>query len=360
MLSEHIQPDNTLRVCFEILEAAFSLEANSSFAALGFSGLYEEEEVPTSDTCIFTRYVNHRTLDLVQAQVDNMNSRMTRRVEWRLEQASRLPRCFSEGEPMCSTSFQAAGLDGLQLVFYPSGYEGAKSGYCSCFLYCPASSALRCWLSIGNQRREAKLAFATEGFFGRTNFCRLDQCVDAATDEVRVVLEIDEAQQDTTKPLIHQTSTSHMGSRPETSVMSTNDATVDSVLRIQKATGHLEGVKQLPSIWTSKIAGAITDALEGFHHIKDLRYKKRPNSRLLNNYDRSAVHTSMSVYCDSNPPSRLGHRERSVSPAPDHGNRASSSLSMYSDVRVPLTARPPSSRNPVRSNLSSKYSAYMG
>jgi hypothetical protein len=364
LLSEQIQQDDTVRVCLEVLEAVFSLEATSSFASIGVSSLYDDDD-QTNDTCIFNRHVNHRMLDLVQAQVDVMNSRMTRRVEWRIEQASRLPKCFMEGEPMCSTSFQAAGLEGLQLVFYPSGYEGAKSGYCSCFLFCPGSSSLRCWLSIGNQRREAKLAFANDGFYGRTNFCRLDQCMDATSDEVVIVLEIDEAQQDVTKPLIHQTSTSQMASpRPEISVMPTSETNVDSVMRIQKASGRLEHVRQLPSIWTSKVAGDITLTLEGFHNMKDLRYKKRPNSRLLHNLSNSCERngncSSMSVYCDSSSPSRLSHREQTISPTPDNGNRVTtSSLSMYSDVRAPVNARPPS-RNHARSNLSSKYSAYMG
>merc|ERR1719379_762476 len=120
-----------------------------------------------------------------------MLSRMTRRVEWHIEHAGQLLSSFPEGEPICSTAFQAAGIDGLQLVLYPSGYTGAKEGYCSCFLYCPGASSLHCWLSVGNQKREAKLCFENGGFYGRTNFCKFEHVVDMASDVVRLVLEID-------------------------------------------------------------------------------------------------------------------------------------------------------------------------
>ena len=35
-----------------------------------------------------------------------------------------------------SASFNAAGIEGLQLIFYPCGYGGATEGFCS--LGCPA------------------------------------------------------------------------------------------------------------------------------------------------------------------------------------------------------------------------------
>merc|ERR1719454_2549713 len=100
-----------------------------------YEGTRGDDEVAELDCSILEhRYLNHGTLDLVKEQVSLMQSRMTRRVEWRVEQASMLQRCFPEGECLCSSAFEAAGLQGLQLVFYPSGMDGAKEGHCSLFL----------------------------------------------------------------------------------------------------------------------------------------------------------------------------------------------------------------------------------
>merc|ERR1719183_2313762 len=180
--------DDTLRVGVEIIEAVRVIEkAASSMAVTQPAALADcevgserhacgKERVALDASLLEHRYLNHGTLDLVKEQVSVMQSRMTRRVEWRVEQASLLPRCFPEGESMCSSAFEAAGLQGLQLVFYPSGHNGAKEGFCSFFLYCPGGSVLRCWLHAGSQKREARCAFDQPGCFGRTNFCRLENC----------------------------------------------------------------------------------------------------------------------------------------------------------------------------------------
>eukprot|EP00927_Polykrikos_kofoidii_P080944 TRINITY_DN7799_c0_g2_i1.p1 TRINITY_DN7799_c0_g2~~TRINITY_DN7799_c0_g2_i1.p1 ORF type:complete len:838 (-),score=135.87 TRINITY_DN7799_c0_g2_i1:107-2461(-) len=269
------------------------------------------------------RHLNHRTMELVQEQVDLMRSRMVRRIEWRLEQASSLRRLFVEGECACSTPFEAAGMSGMQLVFYPSGYTGVKENYCSLFLHCPGGTALRCWLWAGKQKREARLSFENAGFLGRTNFCRYDSCVEA-DDSVLLVLEIEEAQQDTTESMWHQpgsrrcpSSDSHAKySRPPSAFISGNSVSlsltgrdseprstpppansvdrVDSTLKFRKTPGKiaLEDVKQLPSIWTARPQINVSEALEGFHQLSDLRgvMKKPPSAR--------------------GPPSRQGTKER--------------------------------------------------
>merc|ERR1719464_689855 len=111
-----------------------------------------------------------------------MSSRMVRRIEWRLEQAAMLRKYFKDGESICSTPFDAAGLQSLQFVFYPCGYLGAKEGFCSLFLYCPCGSLLKCWLTVGKARRETRMSNEQQGFLGRTNFCRFDSCLDGTDD----------------------------------------------------------------------------------------------------------------------------------------------------------------------------------
>merc|ERR1712072_1081062 len=165
------------------------------------------------------------------------------------------------------------------------------------------------------------MGFVSSGFFGRTNFCRLDQCVDSSNDEVVLVLEIDEAHQDVTKSLAHQTSTSRMASpRPDTScslASAPGEASIESQLTLQKASGHLEEVRELPSIWSTKVAGDLASALEGFHNMLDLRGKKRPvrDCRIPlkdsvaggSSEIRPGNTSSMSMY--SNSSARQGNRE---------------------------------------------------
>jgi len=97
---------------------------------------------------VFHRHINNRLLEQVRVQVEHMKSRMVRRVEWRVEQASILRQCFPPGESIRSQEFDAAGIEGMQLIFYPSGYTGAAEGYCSLFLFAPAGVTLIlvvCW-----------------------------------------------------------------------------------------------------------------------------------------------------------------------------------------------------------------------
>merc|ERR1719487_1796370 len=101
-----INPDNdTLRVCIEVLEAVREVQnlprPPSAKSMQGRQGEFMDGPM------ISHRYLNHRTLDLVQDQVDKMKSRMVRRIEWRLEQGSALRKCFPAGECVCSTTFEA-------------------------------------------------------------------------------------------------------------------------------------------------------------------------------------------------------------------------------------------------------------
>lgn len=76
---------------------------------------------------------------------------------------------FAKDQAVRSTAFQAAGISGMQLVFYPQGcagglkapglekgHRGARPGFCSLFLSCPPGCTLRCWLWAGRWRREAR------------------------------------------------------------------------------------------------------------------------------------------------------------------------------------------------------------
>lgn len=294
------QADGSLRVGIDVLEAIRTVDTSlqqqqqqqqhCKKADVDIDAMGEATNGTTNSHCrrpvfdsaiVLHRYVNHRTLDLVQDQVQLMRSRMVRRIEWRIEQASILPRCFPIGESICSSTFEAAGVDGLQLVFYPSGYSGAREGFCSFFLRCPTGAHLRCCLWAGKQRREARHEFEQSGFFGRTNFCRFDSSVDITDDTVPLALEIEEAQQNVTESLSHKP-TSVQQLRPQTAPDVVNaQEKIDSSMKLRRAAGNvaLEDVKLLPSIWTSRPQGDITQALDGFHSFNELKVKKPHTAR---------------------------------------------------------------------------------
>lgn len=282
-IRDQIDKEGALVVGFEVLEAI--RRAKRTVPA-------PKEEGGQDVDVLYHRYLNHRLLDIMQDQVDLIRSGMVRRIEWRLEKASQLRKCFPENECLCSTTFEAAGVDDLQLVFYPSGYLGAKEGFCSFFLHCPAGSMIKCWLSVGKHKREAKCGFEKPGYFGRTNFCRFENSIDP-DDTTLLVLEIDEAQWKIEEPMSHLSkvctvSTKHnsrileedsMRSMPPSPDMASIEK-VDSKLSRQRLPGGktLQETRQLPSIWTSVPKADVFEALEGYKTFHDLKAPKRPMS----------------------------------------------------------------------------------
>jgi len=132
----------------------------------------------------------HRQVD--NRQDERMKSCMVRRIEWRLDQASGLKTIFPKGECLYSTSFSAAGMEGLQLLFYPMGCASAPQGYCSFFLKCP-ETVPRVWLQLGKHRMEALSEDSQPGCVGRAKCWHYDKAVDNDTDALMLLLEVQEA-----------------------------------------------------------------------------------------------------------------------------------------------------------------------
>eukprot|EP00929_Paragymnodinium_shiwhaense_P063084 TRINITY_DN31537_c0_g3_i1.p1 TRINITY_DN31537_c0_g3~~TRINITY_DN31537_c0_g3_i1.p1 ORF type:complete len:789 (-),score=253.72 TRINITY_DN31537_c0_g3_i1:328-2694(-) len=264
-LSDHIdEHTGALRVGVEIHEA--SLESVSEVATAP-----EAMDVVGSIAC--RRYLNNKLMEMIQNQgkglsehvmkkVDLIRSKAVRRVQWRLEQAFMLREAFQMGKPVCSTAFQAAGINGLQLIFYPSGCKGAKDGFCSFFLSCPAGSSVRCWLWAGKWRKEARPELVGKGeLLGRVNFCRFENCIDTVDESVELALEIEEAQlrdpaatsssgNVSQVTLLQQEATPAPPSSAGQEAMQRSDTAVTKV-KAGKAPSELT-MKQLPSIWTSQ------------------------------------------------------------------------------------------------------------
>mmetsp|Transcript_87500 Transcript_87500/g.282690 ORF Transcript_87500/g.282690 Transcript_87500/m.282690 type:complete len:823 (-) Transcript_87500:131-2599(-) len=298
-LAEQVnKQDGSLRVGVEIHEASRDHQVSSTTTAPAACHLLASGHSEAGTTCDSSSspsssgtlrlqtYLNHRLMELIQRQsrgllelvqrkVDLVRSRSVRRVQWRLEGASMLRQCFAEGKAVCSTAFQAAGVSGMQLVFYPSGCAGAREGFCSFFLSCPAGCALRCWLWAGRWRKEARPEpDDRQDLLGRVNFCRFENCVDPVDESVELAIEIEEAQQ-ITKDGFHTPLGSTLLSHPPSGTTDVGVVTLSrktqDLDRMDISTLKLElkpsskvnpgQVKQLPAIWTS----------HGFHTFGEFR-----------------------------------------------------------------------------------------
>jgi len=231
----------------------------------------EETRTPALGSLISQRYFNHRLLELIKCQgrgladifrrkMDVVRSRSVRRVQWRLEQAFSLRQSFAEGRAVCSTAFQAAGISGLQLIFYPSGCVGARPGFCSFFVSCPAGCTVRCWLWAGRWRREAQTEPSTsKDLVGRVNFARFENCIDPVDEGIELALDIEEANQishETSSLPVEDTLLKPTGHSEEMPSLDTIEREDISTLRIQPSAGAKistsdEHVKQLPNMFTS-------------------------------------------------------------------------------------------------------------
>jgi len=218
-------------------------------------------EKPLEGFIHFLRHVNNRLLDQVKNQVEVMRSRLIRKVEWRVEHANKLRQCFGPGDAICSSQFNAAGIEGLQLMFYPSGYKGASDGFCSLYLYGPAGCTLRCFLCVGVQKREAHHSFEEPGAFGRTNFCRFETIIDD-DNCVTVALEIEEAHQDLVARVAHPLVTPG-DRRTQQQIDGGVAGPVQSIVKLQGTPGKplqgLEDTRILPSLWTAHYEGQTED-----------------------------------------------------------------------------------------------------
>jgi len=270
--------DDTLRVSVEILEAVREIEHPIKPPPPAENGEEVPEELnaakPLEGLVVFRRHVNNRLMDQVNSQVEIMRSRMVRRVEWRLEYGNMLRRCFPNGDCMCSATFAAAGVEGMQLIFYPSGYGDVTDGYCSLFLYAPAGSTLKCTLWAGDQKRDATHTFQEPGAFGRTNFCRFEQILDEVDNTIILALDIEEAHQDVQATVAHPL-VAPGDRRSQNQIEGAGPAPVTSVVKLQrapgrKAPGPLEDLRVLPSMWTATSLSDKTSKKDGMHSFDEL------------------------------------------------------------------------------------------
>jgi peptidoglycan hydrolase CwlO-like protein len=139
--------------------------------------------------------------EMVKRELQAIRNRAVRRVEWRLEGASRLLEMIRAGECVDSSIFSAAGLDRMQLHFYPRGCDisekvSAYAQACSLFLSGPSRATLRGTLVVGSHAREFEHRYKLKGDRGgRERFCKL---IPDAEDSVTLAVEISEVESDLT------------------------------------------------------------------------------------------------------------------------------------------------------------------
>jgi len=112
----------------------------------------------------------------------------TRRAEWTISNFSSKESQLSKGESIWSPKFRAAGLDELQLEFFPKGREKTTfDGFCSLFLWCPSGTRIKYQLWVGSfLRAPDEDEYSGRIGHGHSNFCPVAPEVDRSTDTIRV------------------------------------------------------------------------------------------------------------------------------------------------------------------------------
>lgn len=287
--------DDTLRIGIEILESHREVEhpikaplpalnpiAGDKLSTDATNAAIEAAKQAVEGSLFFKRYINNRLLEQVHSEVELMRSRMVRKIEWRVQHASKLRTLFVRDEAICSPHFRAAGVDQLQFVLYPSGRTSATDGFCSLFIYGPMGATLRCQLSLGKQMRNIAHSFDESGAVGRTNFCMWTSAIEGADEDVVLIrLDIEEAQQDM-HASTHHAEEEAGDRRTLGQIDGTEKSGIESVVKVTRAPGAryaapssagpgLEDQLVLPCLWTAKRLGDGPNVPEGFKHFDDLR-----------------------------------------------------------------------------------------
>lgn len=280
LLQDHISlEDDTLRVGVEILEAIQEVGEEALVKAIqteeqGFVPLDDVIQPYGSSELLFQRHINHRVLSQVRKEVDKMQCKMVKRVEWLLTEADQLERQFPHDHPICSPVFSAGGVDGMQFIFYPLGYRDSTEGFCSLFLYCPSGVNIKCNLNAGSQKRDASNNFKEAGAFGRCNFCRLDSAIDTDTNTALLWLEIEELIQESKKTM--EDEKRKVKKPPALELESAAPGPAGSVKLVRIAnTDYLTEVRRLPAMWTDQKLGDFVKKPEGYRNFKELVGRQR-------------------------------------------------------------------------------------
>lgn len=209
---------NIVSVTLEVLELRYGDEddveadLNASDAAAskdgGLTDAHLEAAAAENDKVYADKVLAQRSLtsdsliqERMQSQLQVIRNRNVRRVEWRLEGCSRLLEVLKAGEAVDSPFFSAAGIDKMQIHFYPHGCEvGDKASNhgppCAVYVSGPYRTTLRGILSVGSNSRQFEQRYQRRGDVGgRGKFCSLESQMDMH-DAVTLALEVVEVETD--------------------------------------------------------------------------------------------------------------------------------------------------------------------
>eukprot|EP00927_Polykrikos_kofoidii_P080980 TRINITY_DN7803_c0_g1_i1.p1 TRINITY_DN7803_c0_g1~~TRINITY_DN7803_c0_g1_i1.p1 ORF type:complete len:859 (+),score=173.19 TRINITY_DN7803_c0_g1_i1:95-2578(+) len=134
----------------------------------------------------------------LQKDLQAYKNKSVRRVEWKLEGCARLLELCGPGQGVDSPLFDASGVHGLRLHFYPRGSDpnatgGASGQWCGLFVSGPMHCTLHGVLWVGNMSKSFEHAFQRRGDAGgRGRFCNLanqldcDDCILLALDITQI------------------------------------------------------------------------------------------------------------------------------------------------------------------------------
>lgn len=136
----------------------------------------------------------------VSSELLAVRNRSVRRIEWRLEGCSRLLDLCRVGESVDSPAFAAAGLERIQLHFYPRGNESGTSegprSACALYISGPSRTTLRGMLWVGSNSRQFEHHFQHKGEAGgRSKFGPLETQLDC-NDSIMLALDVVEVESD--------------------------------------------------------------------------------------------------------------------------------------------------------------------
>jgi hypothetical protein len=131
-------------------------------------------------------------LDNVRADLDSIQSKSIRRVDWVLANATTLLREHSAGDVIRSSEFSLAGVRGLRLHFYPRGRgtgQGEPAGRCAVFVTAPEGSSMKFQLAVGKKIHTFEQTFADTDLVGMRGFCDPNEEINEL-DELCVALTV--------------------------------------------------------------------------------------------------------------------------------------------------------------------------
>jgi len=207
----------------------------------------------------------------------------TRRVEWTISEWSRRARDMQRGESLWSPRFKAAGMEGLQLEFFPKGREKTTfEGFCSLFLWCPSGAKVKYQLWVGSfLRAPDEDEYTGRIGHGHSNFCPVLPEVNRELDSICVGVDLLEVQA-TREIAAHglrllSTSIPTLVAREVQVVKSSGIERV--VWRIPRISERLRQLPRGASMWSPLFAAA---------GIRDM---------LLEFYPNGSTHTTKEGYC---------------------------------------------------------------